>query len=155
MKLPAILFAAAVLAAPAVAFADPCEGDASPATGVLSVDVTKYEPLRGQVTVTVYPNDKTRFLAPKGKLERQRVKIAGPVTRSCFNLPAGTYAVVVYHDANSDGDFNRNLAGLPKEGFGFSNDAPTRLGLPPLDEVRFRFTPGDPPIRVSMRYLNR
>lgn len=155
MSLKSALIVAACFAAPAAALAEPCEGVAGPHTGVLSVDVTRYEPMRGQVTVTVYPDDRKRFLIPRGKLERQRVKIAGAVTRSCFNLPAGSYAVVVYHDANSNGDFDRNLAGLPAEGFGFSNDAPARVGLPRLEDVRFAFRPGDPPIRVNMRYLNR
>lgn len=149
----AALMAAASLAA-FPALAAECEGPASPGTAPLMVQVTGAKPVRGQVAVTVYPNDRRRFMAPGGKLLRQRVK-AEAVSEACFNLAPGTYAVAVYHDVNGDRDFNRLLSGLPAEGFGFSNDAPSRIGLPPLEAVRFRFKAGDPPLRIAMRYLNQ
>jgi uncharacterized protein (DUF2141 family) len=73
---------------------------------------------------------------------------------ACFWLPQPAhYAVAVYHDANGDRDLNRSLVGLPTEGFGFSNDAPTPTGLPAFKAVRFRVGPGDSQIRVKLRYL--
>ena len=48
----------------------------------------------------------------------------------------------VYHDINADHDFNRSLVGMPTEGYGFSNDAPTTIGLPAYNTVRFRVPAG-------------
>ena len=119
------------------------------------VQVAGAKPVQGQVVVTVYPDDARRFLAPHGKLLRARVPAAAPITKACFELPgAGTYAVAVYHDANNDGHFNRSLIGMPSEGFGFSNDAPTKVGLPAFAAVRFPVKAGETVTRVTLRYVH-
>lgn len=155
MKARTVLAAATAAAALGVSAAQAasCEGEARPGTAQMRVEVADVTPIRGQVVITVYPNDKKRFLAPGAKLLRARLKAEPGVTRACFNLAPGYYAIAIYHDANSNKDFDRKLTGLPAEGFGFSNDAPSRIGLPPFEAVRFRFDPGDAPVRISMRYL--
>ncbi|MDB5454126.1 MAG: hypothetical protein JWO33_2704 [Caulobacteraceae bacterium] len=146
--LAALALAAALGAAP-LAHAQDCAGDGA---GRLTVMVDGLRSASGEVAVTVYPDDPRRFLARRGKLYRLRVPTRTPTTGACFMLPAGVYALAVYHDADGDRDFDRSKTGLPTEGFGFSNDAPTRVGLPSFDTVRFRYRPGDKPIRIRMRY---
>ena len=71
----------------------------------------------------------------------------------CFWAPEPAYyAIAIYHDVNSDHDFNRTIIGMPAEGFGFSNNAPTRVGLPSFESVRFRAGPGTTQVPISMRY---
>lgn len=136
-------------AAPALA-EDGCEGKGDTK---ISVQVTGMANTRGQITVTLYPDDARRFLAPRGKLLRQRVPAKAPMTLACFLVPQpGIYAVVVYHDENGDNDFNRNAIGMPTEAFGFSNNAPTKFGLPSFDSVRFRANPGETRLGVKLRY---
>lgn len=119
----------------------------------LSVRVTGMRSDKGNLTVTVYPDDADRFLSRGGKLLRLRVSIVLPMTEACFVLPAaGNYAVAVYHDANDDHDFNRNFVGLPAEGYGFSNNPVTKLGLPTFKEVRFDTQPGNNPIYIKLTY---
>jgi len=133
------------------AAADDCAGKDSATR--LSVQVSQLNAADGEVTVTVYPSDPRRFLAPRGKLLRVRVKTAAPVTRVCFNLPGpDVYAVAVYHDANGNHDFDRTRLGMPAEGYGFSNDAPTRFGVPSFEAVRFAVKAGENALRVKMRY---
>jgi uncharacterized protein (DUF2141 family) len=140
----------ALAATPAVA--ETCEG--RPTANRLTVQVSGLRDAAGEIAVTVYPDDQKRFLAPKGKLARVRTQAATPVTSACFFLPApGAYAVAVYHDANADRDFNRTIVGLPAEGFGFSNDPSTRVGLPAFKAVRFQAGPGEHVIKVRLRYL--
>lgn len=38
------------------------------------------------------------------------------------NLPAGVYGVAAIHDENSNAKLDKNLLGIPKEGFGFANN---------------------------------
>ncbi|WP_293450994.1 DUF2141 domain-containing protein [Phenylobacterium sp.] len=140
-----------VLGAPAVAD-DGCGGAHAPGDVKLTVQVNGVRPAVGEVAITVYPDDKRRFLARGGKYARQRVKAAASV-RACFWVPPAGYAVAVYHDANGDHNFARTLVGLPDEGFGFSNDPETRVGLPPLSAVRFMVGRNDRSIAVQMRYL--
>ena len=52
------------------------------------------------------------------------------------NLLYGDYAIVAFHDENHDGDFNQNWLGLPKEGFGFS-DNPGTLKKPAFNNAKF------------------
>lgn len=107
----------------------------------------------GQVIVTVFPSNPDRFLAPHGKVARQRIKTSAPMTQACFNLPGpDVYAVAVYHDANNNKDFDRGALGVPLEGYGFSNDAPTKFAAPAFDAVRFAVKFGDNTIRIKMRY---
>jgi uncharacterized protein (DUF2141 family) len=148
--LAVIAAATALLAGPTAAAQEACVG-AGPAR--LTLQVNGIRPAKGEVAVTVYPDNRRRFLAPGGKLLRQRVKAASPVSRACFDLPAGTYAVAVYHDVDGDRDFDRTIVGLPAEGFAFTNDPSTKTGLPPLDSVRFALPAGGRNMAVQMRYL--
>ena len=136
----------------ASARADSCEGQPGGGAVKLTVDTTSLRAAEGEVAVTVYPDDAKRFLAPHGKLLRARVPAAQPVTRTCFWLPPGAYAVAVYHDENGDHAFNRNALGEPVEGFGFSNDAPTKFNVPKFEAVRFRLPAGGKTISLHMRY---
>jgi uncharacterized protein (DUF2141 family) len=47
-----------------------------------------------------------------------------------FQVPPGQYAVVVIHDENSNMKLDRNFLGIPKEGFGFSNNPRVILSAP-------------------------
>ena len=50
-------------------------------------------------------------------------------------LAPGDYAVAAFHDADGDGELGRNVAGMPTEGFGFSNGATGFMGPPGFDEA--------------------
>jgi len=50
----------------------------------------------------------------------------------------GRYAFFAMHDANGNGDLDRNLLGVPTEGYGFSNDATGALGPPSFDAAAVR-----------------
>jgi uncharacterized protein (DUF2141 family) len=119
----------------------------------LQVAVQGVKNTKGNITITVYPDDARQFLAKGGKLARQRVPALAPLTQACFQLPAAAhYAIAVYHDADDDHDLDRNLFGLPSEGGGFSNNPQSLIGLPSLDEVRFATQPGETRVNVQLKY---
>ena len=130
-----------------------CEG--RPSEMKLIVHISQLRSERGEVAVTVYPSDPRRFLAPRGKLMRARVKANMPMTQACFYLSKpDAYAVAVYHDANANRDFDRTTVGMPSEGFAFSNDAPSKVGVPSFDAARFVVRSGDTVLRMKMRYTH-
>lgn len=147
-----LFLAVAALCAAGPALADDCAGHADGSAVKLTVQNVGLRKAEGQVAVTVYPDNPRMFMAPGRKVLRQRVKAALPVTTACFWLAPGTYAIAVYHDENGDKDFNRNLVGVPVEGFGFSNDAPTHFSLPAFDRVRFSLPPDGRTLKITMRY---
>ena len=136
----------------AAATAADCEGRATQTK--LTVQVTGVRAAKGEMAVTVYPDDAKRFLAKGQKLARVRAVAQAPMTSACFWLPApGYYAVAVYHDENGNRAFDRTIVGLPAEGFAFSNDPPTPVALPPFKAVRFKAAEGETTIKVKLRYL--
>ena len=145
----AMLTGGFALAAPASA--QTCAGRPGGNAVQLTVVASDLRSKAGEVAFTIYPDSKARFLAKGGKLLRVRVPADRPETRACFWLPPGHYALAQYHDENGDRDFNRTLF-VPKEGFGFSNDAPTAIGLPAFAAARFALPAGGATIRARMRY---
>jgi uncharacterized protein (DUF2141 family) len=47
-------------------------------------------------------------------------------------LPSGDYGVAVIHDENRNARLDRNMFGIPKEGFGFANNPHVLLSAPPF-----------------------
>lgn len=144
--------AAALLASASARAEAACEGRPGRGAVRLTVEVTGVRAPTGEVAVTVYPDDADRFMAPGGKLMRVRTPATAPVTRACFWAPPGVYAVAAYHDKNGNRDFDRDPLGRPAEGFGFSNNAPARYGLPAFKAVRFRAPQGGGAISLRLRY---
>ena len=67
-------------------------------------------------------------------------------------VPSGTYAISIIHDSNSNGELDSNLFGIPKEGFGFSNDAMGMFGPPSFEKAKLDVSTSTTAI-VKMRYM--
>lgn len=141
----ALVFATPAQAAPA------CVGTPGDGKVKLEVAATNLRNASGEVAFTVYPDDSSRFLKGGAKLARARVKATAPTTRACFWLAPGHYALATYHDENGDRKFNRTAFTI-KEGFGFSNDAPTTLGLPSFKATRFPVPANGGSTAIRTRY---
>ena len=122
-------------------------------TGVrLQIEVAGVRSNEGLIAITIYPDDRRRFLVHLGQIGILRTPARSPITHVCAALPApGRYAVVVYHDANGDMMFNRTGLGLPAEDYGLSNNPPTFFGLPQFESVLTPIKPGDNAIRIELR----
>jgi uncharacterized protein (DUF2141 family) len=53
------------------------------------------------------------------------------------NLNPGVYAVSTFHDENSNAKLDTNFLGIPKENYGFSNNASQPFGPPSFEEAAF------------------
>lgn len=69
------------------------------------------------------------------------------------NLPAGEYAVSVYHDENNNKKMDTNFFGIPKEGVGASNNARGHLGPPKYKDAKFLFNGKSQTIQIQIVYL--
>ena len=58
-------------------------------------------------------------------------------------LKPGKYAFKYFHDENNDEKINTNFMGIPKEGYGFSNNAKGTIGPPSFDKMLFEITKSD------------
>jgi uncharacterized protein (DUF2141 family) len=66
--------------------------------------------------------------------------------------PAGSYAPVVLHDENMNGKLDTNWLGVPKEGYGFSNDARASVGAPSFDDASFVYHGATLELTISLHY---
>lgn len=68
------------------------------------------------------------------------------------SVKAGTYALLVVHDENRNGKLDM-MFGIPREGFGFSNNPAMKPRAPKWEEIRFS-VPAAPSVQqVRMRYV--
>jgi uncharacterized protein (DUF2141 family) len=75
----------------------------------------------------------------------------GEVTYTFKNLPPGTYAVGVIDDENDNGKLDTNFLGIPKEGYGFSNNV-TAMRKPTFDEAHVDVGQQDASILIHLAH---
>ncbi|MBJ6725240.1 DUF2141 domain-containing protein [Geomonas sp. Red875] len=81
------------------------------------------------------------------------IKIRESQARCDFlDIPPGKYAVAVIHDENRNGKLDTNLFGVPKEGYGFSNDAKGVIGAPTFSAASFSYDGKDLDLTISLHY---
>ena len=107
----------------------------------------------GLLAITLYADDSSRFLVRNGSLYVGRVRAVAGTTDACIFVPRpGIYAIAVYHDENANQKFDRTSLGLPAEGYGFSNNASTLLGLPSFDSVRLNIPRSGLTAHIHLKY---
>jgi len=89
----------------------------------------------------------------KGTIER-RVPIGGGLVSCTFeDLDPGTYAVSVLHDENGNRRLDKNLFGIPIEGYGVSNNHTHAFSPPTWDDSKFVVSSGKKvSLAIQLRY---
>jgi len=81
------------------------------------------------------------------------IKIHKSEARCDFeDIPPGTYAMAVIHDENMNGKLDTNWLGIPKEGYGFSNDARAKLGPPSFSAASFHYDGKNVQMTMTLHY---
>ena len=108
-----------------------------PTTGTLEVEVANLKSTEGYVYLSLYEGE-DKFL--KEALMRTKIEtIAGKsVVLKLEDVPVGDYSVSVMHDENMNGELDSGTFGIPKEGYGFSNNARGMFGPPSYKDTKFR-----------------
>ena len=60
--------------------------------------------------------------------------------RLSIEIPDGEYAIAFFIDANGNKKLDKNFLGIPKEQFGFSNNAMGTLSAPSFEQAKFKVT---------------
>ena len=108
----------------------------------LTVSVTDIEKQSGAIMLAMF--DAVEAYDGGGEpVKAVKIEVTGEEVSVTFDdLAPGRYAIKLYHDANGNGEMDRNMLGLPSEGYGFSGKG-GRFGPPPFDEAAFEVTDGD------------
>lgn len=121
----------------------------------LTVTITHLHNNNGVVLVSLFkegegfPDDAARAFG------KQKAVLSNKSSRVVFaNVPSGRYAVAILHDENNNQKMDKNFLGIPKEGYGFSNNASAPFGPPSFRKASFTHTGNRPTeITIKAKYL--
>lgn len=68
------------------------------------------------------------------------------------DIPYGTYGVALIHDENENFKLDTNFFGVPKEGYGFSNNARGRFGPPNYSDTVFTLDAESMVLSIEIKY---
>ena len=124
-------------------------------TGTLTVRVTGARNSKGKIGVTLFQNAEGFPDDASKAIRQQSVEIDAKTmsTQVTFkDIPQGTYAVSVLHDENGNGKMDKNFVGIPKEGYGASNNPKKKRRAPTFDEARFSLSSSEQTVEVTLIY---
>jgi uncharacterized protein (DUF2141 family) len=119
----------------------------------LQVTVTNIKGQKGNIMVGIFDSHDSFLKKP---LDGRMAEASGDSITVVFeNLKPGKYAVSVLHDANKNKDLDKNKLGIPKEGFGFSNNVLGAMGPPTFERAVIDLVPDqkDLDIDIKMKYM--
>lgn len=67
------------------------------------------------------------------------------------DVPAGTYGISAFHDADNNGKLNTNLVGYPTEQYCASNNARNMFSAPSWQDAKFAYKGGTMRLRCIMK----
>ena len=104
-----------------------------PAT--LHIEIVGIKEIQGFIRVAVYDSEDD-FMGEE-VVASDGWKVVSNTLTGSIPLTKGKYAISIFHDVNSDGELNTNIFGIPKEPYGFSNNAKGKFGPPSFEKAAF------------------
>jgi uncharacterized protein (DUF2141 family) len=84
---------------------------------------------------------------------RTVVPAGGKIEIRFTGVKPGNYAIALLHDENDNGKADRAMGMMPKEGYGFSRDAPVKMAPPKFTDAVFAVGEGLQRVTIKMRYF--
>jgi len=124
-----------------------------PVNGDLVISINNLKNTKGQIGILVF-NKKEGFPSENAEALRE---ILAPISSSTMDytfsgLPYGEYAISIMHDENMNQRLDKNFLGIPKEGFGVSNNVVGKMGPPKFEKAVFQFQKNNQSVRIKIRY---
>jgi len=123
----------------------------SASAGVLRVEIGGFVEITGKVMIAVF-DDAEHFLSKSGgAVKKLRAKVTGAeMSVTIADLPPGQYGISIYHDENGNGELDTNFLGIPKEPYGFSNNARGFAGPRKFDATLITVTEQETTISIDL-----
>ena len=115
----------------------------------LTITVKEVRVAEGPLYLMVQTRD--QFMGPQATVTRI-VPVDAPGDETVtVELPAGTYALMVWHDLDNDHEFDRTERGMPLDGWAMSIDGPM-TGPPSFEGAKFDVGADGAEVAVLMHY---
>ncbi|MEZ5734515.1 MAG: DUF2141 domain-containing protein [Novosphingobium sp.] len=136
-----------------IALAAPALLGAALPQGEVSATVTGLRSTKGQVLACLTARPKA---FPNCESDPDAKALTVPASESVEldfgTVPGGSYAIALIHDENANGKLDKRLM-FPREGFGFSRNAPVGFGPPSFASAAFAVGTEGEHQSIRMRYL--
>lgn len=100
----------------------------------LTIEVNGIKNNQGKIFIAIYDSEETFLNKASGIIAEIKDKKSTGIFKG---LKKGTYAVSFFHDENNNQKMDTKIFGIPKEPYGFSNDASGFMGPPKFNDAKF------------------
>ncbi|WP_194774462.1 DUF2141 domain-containing protein [Pararhodonellum marinum] len=122
------------------------------ADGELTLTVADVKSSDGVIRVLLFKSSDGFPDEPDKAVKSASVKIEGNKAVVTFkDLPQGTYALSVFHDSRNVGKLRTNALGIPRDGYGFSNNASGTFGPPSFEKAAFQVKAGQNKHEINLK----
>jgi uncharacterized protein (DUF2141 family) len=126
----------------------------SHAQGKITVQVFNLKNDKGVTRICLY-NNAAAFNGEGKPVQCIAASLSNKNAMAVFeNIPAGTYAISLFHDVNNNNKLDLNFVGIPKEGYGASQNKLPFASAPSFKENQFTIKAGQQlQLPIRLRYL--
>lgn len=117
-------------------------------TASLTIEITDLKNSKGQILLEFSDSDKNVIREIVQNIEDNKCIV------QITDLTSGSYSFKYFHDENSNKEMDTNWVGMPKEGFGFSNNAKGTFGPPAHEKTIFEIK-SDTTVNCTPIYLKK
>lgn len=104
----------------------------------VEISIENIKEIKGSIRLAVYSGEET-FL--KKSIVTKSVAVTAKTATIIFeNINPGEYAISTYHDVNDNKKLDSNFLGIPKEPYGFSNNARGMFGPASYKDAKVNVT---------------
>ena len=122
------------------------------ANGGLKISVTGLRNNKGKVLLTLFNSEKGFPASTSDAVFKAESLIKNGVATIVYDaIVNGEFAIAVMHDENNNQKMDTKMFGLPKEGYGFSNDVMGTFGPPSFKKASFSY-PAKKEVFIKMKY---
>ena len=108
---------------------------------LIKITITNLRNNKGHILISLFKDGAGYPDKPEKAFRRGKVAVSNNTAIIDFTgIPSGNYAIAIMHDENDDQKMNTNFFGIPKEGYGFSNNVMGVFGPPSYSKASFNYS---------------
>jgi len=121
----------------------------------VQVTVSGVKTDKGQLVLNIF-NDQATYEkeTPARKIKIDKKKLVNGSTVVTIPLEPGVYGITLLDDENNNGEMDKNMLKMPKEGFGFSNFYLEKMKRPTFEDFKILVTADhNTRVEIKVKYM--
>jgi uncharacterized protein (DUF2141 family) len=119
----------------------------------LTIKVIDLRNHKGQLIFGVFDSEKGFPSSEKNAKNWQVRDVDADTMEFTCELPPGRYGASVLHDENKNGEMDKHAIGIPKEGYGVTNNPKPKMRQAKFSESTFDLPPEGTTLTISLQYF--